>query len=50
MLSRRVEGTHARISTTQWIPTQQSVLAERLSANIEVEPLGLEEIFLELHQ
>jgi ABC-2 type transport system ATP-binding protein len=50
MLGRRVEGTNARISTTQWIPAQQAVLAEQLHAKIEVEPLGLEEIFLELHQ
>lgn len=49
ILSLRVEGTRASAVVTQWRPEQHSQLQERLGAQIEVQPLGLEDIFVELH-
>ena len=48
-LARRVEGAHAVVAVTDWRPAAHAPLAERLDAVIEVEPLGLEDIFIELH-
>ncbi|HEX9473001.1 MAG TPA: ABC transporter ATP-binding protein [Steroidobacteraceae bacterium] len=45
----RIEGQHATVTVTHWAPEQRAALAERLAAEIEVEPLALEDIFLELH-
>jgi ABC-2 type transport system ATP-binding protein len=48
-MGRRIEGSSAVVAVNDWQPTQHAELAARLDASIEVEPLGLEEIFLELH-
>ena len=48
-LARRVDGTTAVVAVADWTPSARAPLAERLDAVIEVEPLGLEDIFLELH-
>ena len=45
----RIEGQHATVTVTHWAPEQRAALAERLAAEVEVEPLALEDIFLELH-
>jgi ABC-2 type transport system ATP-binding protein len=49
-LSTRVDGTHATIAVANWEREERDALASRLHASIEVEPLGLEEIFVELHR
>lgn len=49
-LTARVEGEAATVAVAQWGPEQREVLARRFDATIEVEPLGLEEIFVELHR
>jgi ABC-2 type transport system ATP-binding protein len=48
-LSQRVAGQRASAVVTQWTEQQQSRLQETLDAEIAVEPLGLEDIFVELH-
>ena len=45
----RIEGPYATVTVTHWAPEQRAALAERLAAEVEVEPLALEDIFLELH-
>ncbi len=49
-LTSRVEGNVATVAVSKWDPDERGPLAERLSASVEVEPLGLEEIFVELHR
>jgi ABC-2 type transport system ATP-binding protein len=49
-LSARVEGLVAQATVAKWQPAAADELARRLDAAVEVEPLGLEEIFLELHR
>jgi ABC-2 type transport system ATP-binding protein len=49
-ISQRVQGTQATISVAHWNPCERGALAERLDADIEAEPLGLEDIFVELHR
>jgi ABC-2 type transport system ATP-binding protein len=49
-LSVRVEGRAATVAATQWRAELRDTLAQRFDAAIEVEPLGLEEIFVELHR
>ena len=49
-LHERVEGTTATISVSGWQPEQAASLAKLLHAELEVEPLDLEDIFLELHR
>ncbi|HEX6994751.1 MAG TPA: ABC transporter ATP-binding protein [Gammaproteobacteria bacterium] len=48
-LSERIRGTRATVAVAAWNPAEQARLAARLDADIEAEPLGLEEIFVELH-
>jgi ABC-2 type transport system ATP-binding protein len=50
LLSYRVEGNRATVAVAQWSSAQRDALAEELKADIDVEPLGLEEIFIELHK
>jgi ABC-2 type transport system ATP-binding protein len=50
VLAYRVEGSHATVAVGQWNPAARESLATRLHADIDVEPLGLEEIFIELHK
>jgi ABC-2 type transport system ATP-binding protein len=49
-LSSRIEGNHATLAVMDWDPAARESLASRLNASIDVEPLSLEEIFIELHK
>jgi len=49
-LAARVEGLVAQVTVAKWEPAATDALARRLDAAVDVEPLGLEEIFLELHR
>jgi ABC-2 type transport system ATP-binding protein len=49
-LASRVEGNRATVAVAHWSSVQRDALAEELKADIDVEPLGLEEIFIELHK
>ena len=49
-LAARVEGNVAQATVASWQPQSTDALALRLDAAVEVEPLALEEIFLELHR
>ncbi len=46
----RVAGNTATATVTAWQPAMADTLAKRLDAAVEVETLGLEEIFVELHR
>jgi ABC-2 type transport system ATP-binding protein len=48
-VASRVEGAGATVSVMRWQPAQREALARQLDAQIEVENLGLEDIFLEMH-
>jgi len=48
-LSQRVAGERGSAVVTQWTEQRHSQLQETLDADIAVEPLGLEDIFVELH-
>ena len=49
VLSERVDGGRAQVVVTHWDDSHRSLLARRLNADIVVESLSLEDIFLELH-
>jgi ABC-2 type transport system ATP-binding protein len=49
-LTVRIEGNSATAVVSQWRPGLRETLARQLDAAVEVEPLGLEEIFVELHR
>jgi hypothetical protein len=49
-LTYRVEGNRATIAVADWSPARRDALAAELKADVDVEPLGLEEIFIELHK
>lgn len=49
-LSSRIEDRRATVSVSEWHPDQTDLLSRRLQADIEVERLSLEEIFLEVHR
>jgi ABC-2 type transport system ATP-binding protein len=49
-LTYRVSGNHATAAVVDWRPGARDALATALGASIEVEPLSLEEIFVELHR
>ena len=49
-LSTRVDGANATIAAAQWTEDERGALAARLDADLEVENLGLEEIFVEMHR
>ena len=49
-LATRVEGLVAQATVAKWEPAATDTLARRLDAAVDIEPLGLEEIFLELHR
>jgi ABC-2 type transport system ATP-binding protein len=49
-LTYRVEGNRATIAVADWNPARRDALAAELKADVDVEPLGLEEIFIELHK
>jgi ABC-2 type transport system ATP-binding protein len=48
-LSQRVSDRRATAVVTHWTAQQRAPLQQQLDADIEVEPLGLEDIFVELH-
>jgi ABC-2 type transport system ATP-binding protein len=48
-LSQRVAQERATVVVSHWTDQQQGQLQETLDAEITVEPLGLEDIFVELH-
>jgi ABC-2 type transport system ATP-binding protein len=49
-LATRTNGNSATATVAQWQPALADALAQRLGATVEVEALGLEDIFLELHR
>jgi ABC-2 type transport system ATP-binding protein len=49
-LATRVAANGATATVAQWQPGRAEALAKQLDADVEVEPLGLEEIFVELHR
>jgi ABC-2 type transport system ATP-binding protein len=49
-LHEQVDGNTATISVSRWEPAQANSLATLLHAEVEVEPLDLEDIFLEMHR
>jgi ABC-2 type transport system ATP-binding protein len=49
-LACRVEGNRATVAVAEWSAAKRDALAKELEADVEVEPLGLEEIFIELHK
>jgi ABC-2 type transport system ATP-binding protein len=48
-LQCQVHGRTAIATVTDWRNDQLAVLAQQFDAQIEVEPLGLEDIFLAMH-
>ena len=48
-LSTRIDGPQAVVVVSDWTPAAQDA-AQQLDAHVEVEPLALEEIFVELHR
>ena len=49
-LHEKVDGNTASISVSGWSPDSAAPLASRLGVEIEVEPLDLEDIFLEMNR
>jgi ABC-2 type transport system ATP-binding protein len=49
-LTTRIDGPRATIAATHWTSERRTALAAQLDADLEVESLGLEDIFLELHR
>jgi ABC-2 type transport system ATP-binding protein len=49
-LHEQVDGHTATISVSRWRAEEADPLAARLHAEIEVEPLDLEDIFLEMNR
>jgi ABC-2 type transport system ATP-binding protein len=49
-VATRVAGTAATATIVDWQPTMADELAKRFDGSVEVEALGLEDIFLELHR
>jgi ABC-2 type transport system ATP-binding protein len=50
VLTMRREGAFATAVVRDWTQESQTALESQASVQIDVEPLGLEEIFLELHR
>jgi ABC-2 type transport system ATP-binding protein len=49
-ISQQVAGQRASAVVTQWNAAELSRLQRELDAQVDVEPLGLEDIFVEFHQ
>jgi ABC-2 type transport system ATP-binding protein len=49
-LATRVDGNTAIATVAQWQPAEAAALAKRFDGSLDVESLGLEDIFLELHR
>ena len=50
VIASRVEGATAVASVAEWQPDRREQIARDLDADVEIERLGLEEIFMELHR
>ena len=50
VLNMQRDGAFATAVVRDWTPEAQAALEKEASVQVEVEPLGLEEIFLELHR
>jgi ABC-2 type transport system ATP-binding protein len=48
-LAVRIDGVWANVVVSRWDPASEVDLARRLDAQVSVENLGLEDIFVELH-
>lgn len=49
-LSQKVNDNYATAVVSGWNEAQQQAIKRQTGGNVEVEPLGLEDIFLELHR
>jgi len=49
-LATRVDGNTAIATVARWQPSEAAALAQQFDGSLEVESLGLEDIFLELHR
>jgi len=49
-LTSRVDGSRATVAATHWTSERSAAVAAHLDADLEVESLALEDIFLELHR
>jgi len=49
-LTSRIDGTRATVAATHWTSERTAAVAAHLDADLEVESLALEDIFLELHR
>jgi ABC-2 type transport system ATP-binding protein len=49
-LHEKVEGNHATITVSRWRAELRDPLASRLDADVEIESMDLEDIFVEMHR
>jgi ABC-2 type transport system ATP-binding protein len=49
IISQRIEGKQALVTTRQWTPAMVELIETEWHAKVQVQDLNLEEIFLELH-
>jgi ABC-2 type transport system ATP-binding protein len=49
-LSTRIDGSHAMVATRDLTPEVISELCHQWKADVQIEDLSLEDIFLEMHQ
>jgi len=49
VVKQRIQGKHAWVTLKNWVPEQQEQIAQQLNADVNVEYLFLEDIFLELN-
>ncbi len=49
LIKQRVQGKQAWVTLKNWVPERQEQIAQQLNADVSVEYLSLEEIFLELN-
>jgi ABC-2 type transport system ATP-binding protein len=49
-LSTRIDGVRATVAAAHWTSERATGLATQLDADLEIESLGLEDIFLEFHK
>jgi len=49
VIKQRVQGQQAWVTLKNWAPEQQDIIARKFNANVQVEYLSLEDIFLEMN-
>jgi ABC-2 type transport system ATP-binding protein len=49
VIKQRVQGKQAWVTLKNWAPAQQDVIAKKFNADVQVDYLSLEDIFLELN-